>query len=578
MKEIRQIIRAFETAFRQHKKMVLATVVHIEGSAYRAPGARMLVSEDGTLMGTVSGGCLEGDVLRKALLVMTEEKPALITYDTSDETDTTGLGVSLGCNGIIRILLEPIPAHQDHNPITLLQLAVATRQPSVLVTFFTPDNKKYAKQGTRLIVNADGTHIVDDIMPVAYSRMDADIRQVLATQSSAFIRYAPYKTGETAVHVFFEFLIPGPALVVAGAGNDVLPLAHMAAILGWELTLIDGRPSYATSARFPSCQVIVAKPEEALQSVTIDEQTAVVLMSHNYFYDKSVLIQALQSPAAYFGILGPQKKRDRLLQELQEQGITLSAQQRARIYGPIGLDIGAETAEEIALSIISEIKAVFAGRTVGSLRNKSGKIHKRSTCIASPMETYGIVILAAGESKRLGTSKQQLIFRGDTLLRNTVRTALELGTAATVVVAGKAAATIKQQLEDMSIELVINAGYAEGMASSIREGVKHLCGKHPHVAHILIMLCDQPYVDVTHLRRLVYQQQLTAAPVAASNYAGRNGVPALFHQSVFPQLLALEGDTGAKHVIEGLGEAVTIVPFPEGVVDVDTMEAYQKIM
>jgi xanthine/CO dehydrogenase XdhC/CoxF family maturation factor/CTP:molybdopterin cytidylyltransferase MocA len=535
----------------------------------------MLVAEDGTLMGTVSGGCLEGDVLRKALLVMTEEKPALITYDTSDETDTTGLGVSLGCNGIIRILLEPIPENQDHNPIALLQRAVATRQPSVLVTFFTPDNKKYAEQGTRLIVNADGTHIVDDVMPVTYSRMEADIRQVFATQSSAFIRYA---SGEAAVHVFFEFLMPGPALVVAGAGNDVLPLADMAAILGWELTLIDGRPSYATSARFPSCHVIVAKPEEALQAVTIDEQTAVLLMSHNYFYDKSVLIQALQSPAAYFGILGTQKKRDRLLQELQEQGIALSAQQRARIYGPIGLDIGAETAEEIALSIISEIKAVFAGRTVGSLRNKSGKIHRRSTRIASSMETYGIVILAAGESKRLGTSKQQLIFRGDTLLRNTVRTALELGTAATVVVAGKEAATMKQQLEDMNIELVINSKYAEGMASSIREGVKHLCGKHPHVAHILIMLCDQPYVDVTHLRSLVLQQQLTVAPVAASNYAGRNGVPAIFHQSVFPQLLALEGDTGAKHVIEGLGEAVTIVPFPEGVIDVDSMEAYQKIM
>jgi xanthine/CO dehydrogenase XdhC/CoxF family maturation factor/CTP:molybdopterin cytidylyltransferase MocA len=563
MKEIRQIIQAYK----QHKRMVLATVVHIEGSAYRAPGARMLIAEDGTLMGTVSGGCLEGDVLRKALLVMTAEKPALITYDTSDETDTVGLGVSLGCNGIIRILLEPI---QHHHPITLLQRAVATRQPSVLVTFFTPDNKKYAQQGTRLLVNADGTHTVDEAMPVAYSRMDADIRQVFATQSSAFIRYA----GETAVHAFFEYLKPGPALVVAGAGNDVLPLTHMAELLGWELTLIDGRPSYATAARFPSCHVIVSRPEDALQSVTLDEQTAVVLMSHNYHYDKSVLIQALKSPAAYFGILGPQKKRDRLLQELQEEGILLSAQQRTQIYGPVGLDIGAETAEEIALSIISEIKAVFAGRTVGSLRNKSGKIHRRSTRITSSMETYGIVVLAAGESRRLGTPKQQLVFMGDTLLRNTVRTALELGTAATVVVVGKET----QQLDDMNIELVMNAGYAEGMASSIREGVKHMCKEHPHVTHILIMLCDQPYVDVTHLRRLVQQQQLTEAPVAASNYAGRNGVPALFHQSIFPQLLALEGDTGAKYVIEELGDAVTIVPFPEGVVDVDSIEAYHKII
>lgn len=534
----------------QQKRAVLATVVHIEGSAYRAPGARMLITEDGMLTGAVSGGCLEGDVLRKALLVMTGEQPLLVTYDTSDEEDHV-IGVSLGCNGIIRILLEPLP-DADDNAIVLLKEAVAERSPAVVVTFFAEKDKLHRLQGTRLCWTQRGLHAITP--PV--SAVAADIQLAVTRGSSTFVQYAE---GFTA---FIEYLAPAPALVIAGAGNDVMPLAGMAEILGWSVTLIDGRPAYAKQQRFPGCQVLIAQPEQALSNLAIDEDTAIVLMSHNYHYDKAVLEAAVKTDARYIGILGPHKKRARLLEELPP----LSAAQLGKIYGPTGLDIGAETAEEIALSIIAEIKSVFAGRQGQALRDKQGHIHMRHTQFTPSLQEYAVLVLAAGASRRLGQAKQQLAFEGETLLQRATRTALSIGAATTAVITSEAAT--------LPATVIVNHQHAEGMASAIRLGVEHL----DKYQFILVMLCDQPYVNTAHLLQLIAAQQVSGAPVAASLYAGRKGVPALFHRSQFAALQSLQGDTGAKHLIEQLGDMVTSVPFPEGAFDIDTREAYQQLI
>ncbi|UYQ95858.1 NTP transferase domain-containing protein [Chitinophaga horti] len=543
MKEIRQIIQAYEAA---RKRAVLATVVHIEGSAYRAPGARMLILEDGTLTGAVSGGCLEGDVLRKALLVMSEDKPLLVTYDTSDEEDAV-IGVSLGCNGIIRILLEPMSA----KVLQLLQQAVTGREPAILVTYFSLKDKKRVDQGTRLVYRDNGTSAPADL--------EADIARTMASGTSAFVQYSNDLTA------FIEYIAPLPHLVIAGAGNDVMPLVQMAAILGWPVTLVDGRPAYANTQRFPGCQLLISKPEEALGQLQIDAQTAIVLTSHNYEYDKAILAAAIDTAARYIGLLGPHKKKVRLVEELSID--------TTRLYGPTGLDIGAETPEEIALSVIGEIKAVFAQRKGGSLRDINGHIHTRQTQIVPPMQDYGIVLLAAGKSSRLGQPKQQLVYEGDTLLRNAVRSALGTG-AHTVVVTSDDDA----QLSDLPVAIVHNADAAEGMASSIRTGVRYLLDAHPTLQYVMVMVCDQPYVNTAHLQALIAAQQASSSPVAASFYAGRKGVPALFHRSLFPQLLALKGDTGAKHLIATLGDGVVVVPFPEGAIDVDTEEAYKRLV
>jgi xanthine dehydrogenase accessory factor len=374
MKEIREIIKAFDDCAAAGKKAALASVVHLNGSSYRRPGARMLVDDEGRLTGAISGGCLEGDALRKALLVIAQQQSKLVTYDTSDEEDMT-VGVQLGCEGVIQVLFEPVDAGLALNPVHLLRKAVAKRQKSVLVTLFSAGEKHKPQTDACLLMEEDGT-ITGDI-PVAAIK-DAvmkDVREAMETGVSLFRNYT---AADTSITAFIECLQPAISLVVVGAGNDAVPLVNMADILGWEARVVDGRNTHAKPERFAAaCQVLVSKPEQALDQITIDGQTAFVLMTHNYNYDLAMLKALLQRNTAYIGVLGPKKKLERMLGELKEQGVTPTEKQLSCIYGPTGLEIGAETAEEIALSIAAEIKAVFAGRQGGPLRDNKGFIHAR---------------------------------------------------------------------------------------------------------------------------------------------------------------------------------------------------------
>jgi len=372
MKEIKEIIRAFDEAQQQEKKTALATVVHVEGSSYRRAGARMLITEEGQLTGAISGGCLEGDALRKALLVMTQQKTMLVTYDTMDEDDAT-LGVGLGCNGIIQVLIEPIDVSKENNPMQFLKAIAGQRQSSVLVTLFSLQDKKAQQPGTCLLIKEN---IIAGYSPFFNEQLIHDAQSAFENHTISFKNYISEKESYTA---FIEFIKPPVSLIILGAGNDVMPLVQMADVLGWESTVVDGRPGYAKKERFTSaCQVLVSKPENVLDKLTIDDQTVFLLMTHNYNYDLAMLRALLNKDIVYIGSLGPRKKLDRMLNELSEEGITLSEKQRSMIYGPVGLDIGAEAPEEIALSILAEIKAVLANKQGQSLRATSEEIHARS--------------------------------------------------------------------------------------------------------------------------------------------------------------------------------------------------------
>ena len=164
---------------------------------------------------------------------------------------------------------------------------------------------------------------------------------------------------------------------IVGAGNDVVPLVKMADILGWETRVIDGRPRLLQKSRFPEAKELLhSKADEILQKVACDENTAFVLMTHNYNYELALLRELLYVNIPYLGILGPRKKLNRMLSELKEDGLEFAGEHLQKVYGPVGFDIGAETSEEIALSIVSEIKAVFSKSKGTSLRDKSGAIHE----------------------------------------------------------------------------------------------------------------------------------------------------------------------------------------------------------
>lgn len=371
MKEIHDIIETFER-LGENEKAALATVVKVDGSSYRQPGARMLITGDGRLTGAISGGCLEGDALRKALLVIAREKPMLVTYDTTVD-DESGLGIGLGCNGIIHILIEPIDRSNPENPIILLKKITDSRQTAVLITQFSMHQKYDPLAGTHLAYTGHG---LLGSVPV-----QASVEHMLAVAEDALqhrqslLREFTHANGETQC-IFACLVPPAVSLIIVGAGNDVQPLVKIASLLGWKTTVIDGRPSHATCQRFPDASdVFVTDAEDALKRITVDSLTAAVLMTHNFYYDKVILEHLLEEEAFYIGVLGPKKKLQRMLQELPENKIH-GASRLNSIYGPVGLDIGAETAEEIAVSVIAEIKAVLSGRNGTSLHYKRAPIHK----------------------------------------------------------------------------------------------------------------------------------------------------------------------------------------------------------
>jgi xanthine dehydrogenase accessory factor len=375
VKEINDIIRAFEEATQEGRQTALATVVHVDGSSYRRPGARMLVTDEGRLTGAISGGCLEGDALRKAMLALSRRTSILVTYDSMDEDDAK-MGVGLGCNGIIQVLFEPIDTTDPKNPLELLKLLAAERRDAILVTLFSLRDKRGPHLGTSLLLKG-GEFVSNGKVENGWMTvLRGDAQKALTERTSAFMNYVSATEDLTA---FIEFVKPPVSIVIVGAGNDVVPLVKMADILGWQTTVVDGRPSLARPERFvPSCRVLVSTPDSVLEKLSIDEETVFLLMTHNYNYDLAMLKALIRKNVAYIGSLGPRQKLDRMLDEMKREGITLTPEQLEHIFGPSGLEIGAETPEEIGLSILAEVKAALAKKKGRSLRENENAIHSRS--------------------------------------------------------------------------------------------------------------------------------------------------------------------------------------------------------
>lgn len=375
MSELQRLLTAYDTERKAGKACALATVVEVKGSAYRRPGARMLVTNEGQLTGTISGGCLEGDARRRAQQVMLRGKPEVIVYDSTDIDDDLENGAQLGCQGEIFILLEPVNIKDEHNPLELLRETFMLDEPSVLATVLKSTDTRIAPAAERLLLLNDGTLKKGNIHPDFIDRqLLPDMLDVLHNCISV---NRDYEFGGASIRVFLEMIKPAPLLTIYGAGNDAQPLVRQAKNLGWRVQVIDGRPLQAAPHRFPEAEkVLVARIGDLAQH--INPKGFAVLMSHNYYYDLAVLtaLQALDT-LTYIGILGPRKKTDRMLNDMEQKGIDTVALNQ-RIHSPIGLDIGGENADEIALSIMAELLAVRNGYNGGFLRNLNAPIHNRN--------------------------------------------------------------------------------------------------------------------------------------------------------------------------------------------------------
>ena len=369
MTELQRLLLAYDRHRTEARPCALATVVEVLGSAYRRPGARMLVTGDGELTGAISGGCLEGDARQRARQVIFRGQPAVVTYDTRDEDDPRH-GLGPGCQGVVRILLEPLDFAAPDNPMELLRGFAQHPEPAVLATIFETDATGLrAAVGQRvLLLEASGLRGT----PLLAAPMAEAARATLAQGIS---RVLDIETDAGPVRALLEVLVPPLRLVVYGAGNDAQPLIQLAASLGWHITVVDGRPNLATTARFPEAAAVRIVPVRELESQVPDPGAYYVLLSHNYAYDLAALQTLLPTATPYIGLLGPRAKAARLLEELELTGTEASEIMQNRLHSPIGLDLGSETPEEIALAIVAEIQATRHQRNGRPLRERAGTVH-----------------------------------------------------------------------------------------------------------------------------------------------------------------------------------------------------------
>lgn len=369
MKELQEILTKI-SQFAPDEKAILATVVDVVGSGYRRPGARMLIDRNGFSIGTVSGGCLEADVLERAKRVLQTDEPTVITYDTTaDENSVFGLG--MGCRGIVRVLLEAVT--KESFIFKSLQNVIENRDRQIVATLIAAENQSAI--GGRLFYNRAQSfvnqHLPADIEKI--SELREDCRSIENGENLAPVRN--YETADGTVEFYLERIDAPLSLLLFGAGYDALPLIRFAKNLGWKVTAIDHRAAYANAERIPEAdEIIVASSENLDESLFADGNAVAVVMTHNYERDRHILRRLLHSKCLYIGALGPKKRTEKLL---EETGETFGDEQLKRLYAPVGLDIGADTPEEIALAIIAEIRAVLSGRNGSFLRERTGSIYSK---------------------------------------------------------------------------------------------------------------------------------------------------------------------------------------------------------
>ncbi|HKI96626.1 MAG TPA: XdhC family protein [Gemmatimonadales bacterium] len=314
------------------RRAALATVVRIHGSAYRRPGAKLLIEDDGRMIGGVSGGCLEADVREVGLATLRSETSRLLHYDTgADEDAVWGLG--LGCNGAVDVFVQPANA-------AFLRAVV---EPTLA--------RLHADQRFAIVTTVEGL-----------DAGKASVRDVRADEAASHL------DDTSAGRTFTEILEPPPRLVICGGGADAVPLVRFAGDCGFRVTLVDHREAYLAPEGLPDgTRCVLRRPESGIDGLPGSATTYVVVKMHALTHDEAWARAFLGTEVAYIGLLGPRDRTDRIISRIGTPD--------ARVFGPVGLDLGADGPEQIAASIVAELLAVHAGRTPAHLRDRARAIH-----------------------------------------------------------------------------------------------------------------------------------------------------------------------------------------------------------
>ncbi|MDQ0218702.1 XdhC/CoxI family protein [Peribacillus cavernae] len=340
---------------------VIGTIISTEGSTYQKTGAKCFIAEDGNVTGLLSGGCVEGDIKEYVHEVLASGLPTIVHYDFQDDGDIIW-GLGLGCNGKMEIFLEPYRPCEDEGRAAIIDSYFSSALMKPLHSITIVESNEKSLLGTKWIIDpAD-----KEFSKILYEEVVHDYIR----QCNTFKNGLSYIGGELDLHVFYESTTPSPHLVIYGAGPDAVPLVRIAKTLNWHVSVLDYRPAYANQENFPDSDQLIVYPSGKVPDIEINKNSYVILMTHNFLQDQIILEGILETESAYIGLLGPRKRTD----ELIDTSKSLAGNSKLHhIHSPIGLDIGSQTPEEIALSILAEIMVAYRGGTGSRLSEVKGQ-------------------------------------------------------------------------------------------------------------------------------------------------------------------------------------------------------------
>ncbi len=353
MSKINSLITAYhQLRLQSDDSFVLATIIETFGSTYQKAGARMLIAGDGELTGLLGGGCFERDLIEHARSVFETGAAKIVFYDMRAPDDAIW-GLGLGCNGAVRIFLQLLMAADDFSPLNIIAEAGENHQAGILVTICESEHPDFPVAHSQFLPASS-----------IEGRQFSSFPFAVQIESHQKPRLEAHAIGGKSINAFFDPIQPPSQLLVLGAGADAVPLVKCAKALGWRVTVADHRSGYVKRGRFSLAdRLLHLQPYELASKVRLDQFSAIVLMTHNIEYDRRFLNEIAGCCIPFIGLLGPVHRRDRLLKSLDDK----ASQIRDRVFGPVGLDIGAETPEEIALSIMAGIHAELKGRNGGQM-------------------------------------------------------------------------------------------------------------------------------------------------------------------------------------------------------------------
>ncbi len=516
------------------KGVALVTVIATWGSSPRPIGSQLAVNEDGAMAGSISGGCIEGEVIATALDVIADCRPRTLEFGVANER---AWEVGLPCGGSIRVFIETAPESR------ILDTLI-TGRPVVRVVRL---NDGYS---TLIRGDAIGSDCGLD------ERVVTVARRAIAEDASRIVETGK---GEFFVHAF---ALPW-RMIIIGAVHIAQVLVRMAKMAGFAVTVVDPRRAFMTEERFPEVARSTDWPDEALVALATDRRTAVIVLSHDPKLDDPALTAALRSEAFYVGALGSHNNHKKRCERLKAQG--LSNAEIARIHGPIGLDIGAKSPSEIAVSIIAQVVAVRrAPALVPAAKEITGA-------------KVAAVVLAGGRSSRVGRENKLLAkVNGRPMVAGVVAEAIASNVSTVIVVTGHQAGAVRDALADLPVTMVHNPDFKQGLSTSLKAGLAAL---DEQLEGAIVCLGDMPQVTLHHINKLISVfEARTGCAVCVPTFGGKRGNPVLWDRHFFTEIMEIEGDVGARHLIGTHAEKVVEVPMDDDgvLLDVDTADALNE--